>query len=78
MVAKTGLEMLTRMNETAPGAVWLGAALHRRGDDRRRLRHFAALAREARARLLATNDVHAHAAERRPLQDVLKIGRAHV
>ena len=42
-----------------------------RGDDARRLARLAALARETGARLLATNDVHAHVASRRPLQDVL-------
>ncbi len=28
---------LAKLDEAAPGAVWLAAAMHRRGDDRRRL-----------------------------------------
>lgn len=41
----TGLEeVLARMNAAAPGAVWLGAVLHRRGDDRRRLARLKAMA----------------------------------
>jgi len=43
----------------------------RRGDDAQRLAHHAALARDARVRLLATNDVHFHVPGRRALQDVL-------
>ncbi len=68
----TGLEeMLTRMNETAPGAVWLGAALHRRGDDRRRLARLKAIAERVRVPLLALNDVLYAAREDRDLQDIL-------
>ncbi|MEQ8664466.1 MAG: error-prone DNA polymerase [Rhodospirillales bacterium] len=39
--------------------------------DRARLNRIAALGGEAMAPMVATNDVHAHAARRRPLQDVL-------
>jgi len=42
-----------------------------RGDDNERAAALARLAHDCRVRLLATNDVHAHAPERRPLQDVL-------
>jgi error-prone DNA polymerase len=41
------------------------------GDDRRRIAALAELAARHGIPLLATNDVHAHAPERRPLQDVL-------
>ena len=54
-----------------PGQCYVGAHQLYRGDDARRL---AALAQFAAARglpLVAANAVHAHAPERRPLQDVL-------
>ena len=41
------------------------------GDDRRRIVALAALAQRYAIALVATNDVHAHSPERRPLQDVL-------
>ncbi len=41
------------------------------GDDARRLPTLAELAATQQLPLVATNDVHAHSAERRPLQDVL-------
>ena len=68
----TGLEeTLARMNAAAPGAVWLGAVLHRRGGDRRRLARFKAIAERADVPLLALNDVLYAAFEDRDLQDVL-------
>ncbi|MBD7940481.1 error-prone DNA polymerase [Brevundimonas guildfordensis] len=68
----TGLEeVLARMNEAAPGAIWLGAALHRRGDGRRRLARLKAMAARADVPLLALNDVLYAAPEDRDLQDVL-------
>ena len=42
-----------------------------RGDDAKRLARLAAMADAAQVPLVATNDVHAHVAARRPLQDVL-------
>ncbi len=75
----TGLEeVLARMTEAAPGAVWLGAALHRRGDDRRRLARFKAMAERACVPLLALNDVLYAGPEDRDLQDVLTCIRAGV
>ncbi|HYD99191.1 MAG TPA: error-prone DNA polymerase [Alphaproteobacteria bacterium] len=48
------------------------AASHRyRGDDARRLKRLADLAEATGAPMVATNDVHYHAPERRRLQDVL-------
>ncbi len=41
------------------------------GDDDGRAAALAELARDCRVAIVATNDVHAHAPERRPLQDVL-------
>ena len=53
------------------GRCYLAAQNLYRGDDARRLATLAALAAEAGAPLVATNDVHAHSPDRRPLQDVL-------
>ena len=48
-----------------------------RGDDTKRMARLAALAERYRTPLVATNDVHCHAPERRPLQDVLTCIREH-
>ncbi len=48
-----------------------------RGDDARRMAALAGLAGHCRTPLVATNDVHAHTARRRPLQDVLTCIREH-
>ncbi len=47
------------------------------GQDTSRIAHLAKIARHARIPLLASNDVHAHIPERRPLQDVLTCIREH-
>ncbi len=51
--------------------VWLAAARRYGPRDLKRLSHLAALASAHGAPMVATNDVLCHAAERRPLQDVL-------
>ncbi|WP_421698645.1 error-prone DNA polymerase [Ancylobacter sp.] len=63
--------VLARLRQAAPGALWLGATMLRRGDDRRRLAGLKALAAKAGLPLLATNDVLYHHPEERDLQDVL-------
>ena len=63
--------VLGRIAEGAPGAVWLGATMPRRGDDRRRLARLKAMAKRADVSLIATNDVLYHSAEERDLQDVM-------
>ncbi len=63
--------LLGQLNEARPGAVWLGAAMHRHGDDRRRLARLKALALKADVPLLATNDVLYHDPAERDLQDVM-------
>ncbi|MCS5604883.1 MAG: PHP domain-containing protein, partial [Alphaproteobacteria bacterium] len=47
------------------------------GNDRCRLVHLSTLAQTAEMPLIATNDVHYHTPERRPLQDVLVCIREH-
>ncbi len=54
-----------------PGAVSLAAHHLCRGDDERRIARLGELADWAKTPLVATNDVHYHLPERRPLQDVL-------
>ena len=67
-----GLEAVLRQaNEAAPGAVWLGAAMRRTGDDRRRLARLKALGAATATPLLAVNDVLYHDADQRDLQDVV-------
>jgi error-prone DNA polymerase len=63
--------VLDRIADGAPGAVWLGVAMLRRGDDRRRLMRLRAMAERAGVPLLALNDVLYHIPEQRDLQDVL-------
>ncbi len=70
--------LLARLGEAAPGAVWLGASMHRRGDDRRRLARLKTIAAATRTLLLATNDVLYDAPEQRDLQDLLTCIRERV
>ncbi|MEP0943569.1 MAG: error-prone DNA polymerase [Rhizobiaceae bacterium] len=62
---------LERLNRLAPGRVWLAANILYHGDDRRRLNVLNQLADRIGLPLVATNDVHYHHPERRPLQDVI-------
>ena len=67
-----GFEALLRqVSEAAPGGVWLGAAMGRMGDDRRRLARLKRMAWATGAPLLAVNDVLYHDAGQRDLQDVV-------
>jgi len=63
--------LLTRLAEAAPGALWLGATMPRRGDDRRRLAGLKSIAEGAGIPLLATNDVLYADPACRDLQDIL-------
>ncbi|MCK0207184.1 error-prone DNA polymerase [Starkeya koreensis] len=69
---------LARLDEAAPGSLWLGASMGRRGDDRRRLAALKVLAAGAGVPLLATNDVLYHHPDARDLQDVLSCIREGV
>lgn len=72
LVQPEGLSaLLARLARIAPGRVWLGAAMHRRGRDARRLAGLAALANEAGVPILATGDVLYATAQERPLHDIL-------
>ncbi|MEP4291650.1 MAG: error-prone DNA polymerase [Rhizobiaceae bacterium] len=62
---------LEKLNRMAPGRVWLAAHVLYHGDDRRRLNILNQLASRIGLPLVATNDVHYHHPDRRPLQDVI-------
>jgi error-prone DNA polymerase len=53
------------------GRVWLAASRAYAAQDLKRLSRLSDLARNARAPMVATNDVLYHGPERRPLQDVM-------
>jgi error-prone DNA polymerase len=76
--AHEGGTVLHRLAAIAPGRVWLAASMLHRGNDKQRLKALQRIARETRVPLLAINDVLYHAAERRPLQDVVTCIREHV
>jgi error-prone DNA polymerase len=65
------LEHLKTLKRRFGHHVTLAAHHLYRGDDGKRLKRLGALADAAGVGLVATNDVHAHIASRRPLQDVL-------
>ncbi|WP_439155961.1 error-prone DNA polymerase, partial [Yoonia sp.] len=56
---------------TLPSLRHIAASYLYRGDDRARINRLDQLARANRMSILATNDVHYHAPDRRPLQDVM-------
>ena len=62
---------LAPLKEAFGDRCYLAAHHLQRGDDARRVARLAALARAHGVGLVATNDVHAHGPERRPLQDAL-------
>ena len=62
---------LALLRDAAPGAVWLGATMPRRGDDRRRLGKLKEIAARAQTPLLATNDALYADPGQRDLQDVM-------
>ena len=62
---------LVKLAAAFPGDVRLMANFTYAGEDRRRLAALARLAAEIGVPLMATNDVHYHHPDRRPLQDVV-------
>ena len=69
---------LAGLRRAHDGPLYLAAHMLYRGGDRARLGRLAAIAARTGVPLLATNDVHYHRPERRPLQDVLTAVREHV
>ena len=69
---------LAALRRRHAGPLYLAAHMLYRGDDRSRLNRLAALAERHEVPLIATNDVHYHTRERRPLQDVLTAIRERV
>ena len=67
---------LPRLANALPSLRHIAASYLYRGDDRARINRLDAMARRHGLGLLATNDVHYHAPERRPLQDVMTCIRA--
>jgi error-prone DNA polymerase len=65
------------LKRSAGADCYLAAACRLDGDDDRRLTRLAALADRLGTPLVATNDVHYHAPERRVLQDVVTCIREH-
>jgi error-prone DNA polymerase len=79
LVQPAGLQpLLTRLSRIAPGRVWLGASMERRGDDARRLAGLQALAATAGVPLIATADVLYATPDCRPLHDILTCIQAGV
>ncbi len=68
---------LARMAGDLRGRVWLAASRPYGARDLQRLERLEGLSREARAPMVATNDVLYHEPERRPLQDVITCVREH-
>ncbi|SDE87456.1 error-prone DNA polymerase [Paracoccus isoporae] len=66
-----GLAALPDLAERLPGLGHVAASYLYRGDDVARINRLDRAAKAAGLSILATNDVHYHAAERRPLQDVM-------
>ncbi|HYD25527.1 MAG TPA: error-prone DNA polymerase [Croceibacterium sp.] len=64
-------QVLPHITEQLPTLRHLAASYLYRGDDIARIDRLDALARAHGLALLATNDVHYHARDRRPLQDVM-------
>ncbi len=64
-------EVLPHLAKQLPTLRHIAASYLYRGDDIARIERLNALARGNGLALLATNDVHYHARERRPLQDVM-------
>ncbi|WFL76919.1 error-prone DNA polymerase [Altererythrobacter arenosus] len=64
-------EVLPQLSAGLPTFRYLAASYLYRGDDIARITRLDALASANGLALLATNDVHYHAPERRPLQDVM-------
>ncbi|MFC4293227.1 error-prone DNA polymerase [Sphingorhabdus arenilitoris] len=63
--------LLTPLCAAAPGRLWIGAAMHRKGQDARHIARLATAARALGLPLLASNDPLYAAPDQRPLHDIL-------
>ncbi len=70
-IAGSFADILPHLTTGLPTMRHIAASYLYRGDDIARIEHLDALARANGLSILATNDVHYHAPERRPLQDVM-------
>ncbi|RVT42258.1 error-prone DNA polymerase [Sphingobium algorifonticola] len=71
MAGEGDAALLHDLRAVAPGKVWIGVRMPRKGDDRRRLARMMTLARSTDLPLLATNDALYATADQRPLHDVI-------
>jgi error-prone DNA polymerase len=69
---------LPQLTAALPGLKYVAAAHRYRGDDLARIERLDRIARAHGCTILATNDVHYHAPNRRPLQDVMACIREKV
>jgi len=69
---------LPRLRNAIPSLRYVAASWLYRGDDAARIERLHRLARKHGCTILATNDVHYHGADRRPLQDVVTCIREKV
>jgi error-prone DNA polymerase len=69
---------LPRLREALTSLHHIAASWLYRGNDAARIEHLDRIARAHRCAILATNDVHYHAPDRRPLQDVVTCIREKV
>ncbi|MEO8176390.1 MAG: PHP domain-containing protein, partial [Sphingomicrobium sp.] len=69
---------LRRLREALPSLHHVAASYLYRGDDAARIERLDRIAKVSGCTILATNDVHYHAPERRPLQDVMSCIREKV
>ena len=76
--AKDFPDHLRRIVAAMPGRCYLAGQNLMEGGDQRRLATLAALADDAGAPLVATNDVHYHSPDRRDAQDIFAAIRHHV
>src|SRR3984957_3590707 len=78
IVMSAGLENITPILARLGPDTWLAAWMLDTGEDRRRLRDLASVARAARVPLIAVNDALYHDADRRELQDIVPCIREHL
>jgi error-prone DNA polymerase len=64
-------DLLAKLDEAASGSIWLGAAMSRRGDDRRKLLELKQIGDAARIPLIANNDALYADPAARDLQDIM-------